>query len=133
MWFGTKKHLNNDKIEVKVPLIVAKQALAKAQSPKVLYRPSAATAEYCVFLHANSPPNSYNSALQIVLLSLYLCGRLPTDRIRASEARNTGSIPVGRTKIFQLRYSPYVLKSDLCQGRLRQYQFLPHITGSKQA
>ena len=27
--------------------------------------------------------------------------RLPTDRIRASEARNTGSIPVGRTKLSQ--------------------------------
>lgn len=104
MWFGMKKHANNDKIEVNLPLIVAKQALAKAQSPKVLHCLGAVTAEYCVFLHANSPLNSYNSTLQIVLPSLHLCGRLPTDRIRASEARNTGSIPVGRTKIFQLLY-----------------------------
>ncbi len=28
--------------------------------------------------------------------------RLPTDRIRASEARNTGSIPVGRTIILAI-------------------------------
>ena len=27
------------------------------------------------------------------------CDRRPTDRIRASEARDTGSIPVGRTNL----------------------------------
>lgn len=38
--------------------------------------------------------------------------RLPTDRIPASEAGNTGSIPVGRTTIVQSRTSVVALLSE---------------------
>jgi hypothetical protein len=45
------------------------------------------------------------------------CDRRPTDRIRASEARDTGSIPVGRTKRQLLNNSRTFHTSRIASSR----------------